>query len=149
MTSCNFDVVLQPPPMMVIEVAPPSVFDVKFVVGQGMAGPPGEGSEGITRGFSFGDVSDRVIYTMPRAGLVQSAMLNIAVPWDGIGSAVAILAGLTDLMPAYGNDPALASVFEWTPAAHLAAGTEVHLLNTPGAGATQGIGTMVLEIVFN
>jgi hypothetical protein len=146
-------VTADPPAQLSAQVPAVSIQAVQDPVALAMMavyqGPKGESGAGQSFGIAFGDVADRAVFTMPRPGLVQSVCLNITTAWDGAGAALAVKAGAIDLMPAAGNDPGMVAVFEWTPAVHLAADAQIRMLNTAGAGATQGAGLLVLDIVFD
>ncbi len=117
---------------------------------RGPQGPAG-GVDGLAFNVAFGDVADRVLFTMPIGGLVQVVTLNIDTPWNGAGASLAVTSTLpnTILFDAIGADPSIEASFDATPAEHLPAGAQIHFLNTPGAGCTQGAGVVVLDIVFD
>jgi hypothetical protein len=74
--------------------------------------------------------------------------IHIRVPFDGIGAALTVGdAGDTDrLMAAADNDPTAVGSYTTTPAYAYGSDTGLTLGITPGAGASQGAGVLVLYI---
>lgn len=115
--------------------------------GQGPAGPPGIGSTQPPIPFSYGDVSPRAVFVLPAAALLMELRLLIEQPFNGESPALLVRTGDgLVLMDADQNAPGFAATYETTPAAQLAAGTQIIIETTPGAGATAGSGKLLLNL---
>lgn len=97
-------------------------------------------------GFSFGD-APRTIYAVPDDRLAYLVRLVIDTPFDGAGAGIAVgtVADTGALMPTGANDPTVATSYEFTSNIELALGDSVQLTITPGSGATQGAGRIILD----
>lgn len=97
-------------------------------------------------GFSYGD-APRTIYAVPDDRLAYLVRLVIDTPFDGAGAAIAVgTAGDAGaLMPPDANDPTVAASYEFASNAELALGDAVQLTITPGFGAMQGAGRIILD----
>lgn len=97
-------------------------------------------------GFSFGD-APHAIYVVPDDRLAFLVRLVIDTPFDGAGSAIAVgtAADAGALMPTNANDPTVATSYEFASNTELALGDSVQLTITPGSGATQGAGRIILD----
>jgi hypothetical protein len=97
-------------------------------------------------GFSFGD-APRAIYVVPDDRLAYLVRLVIDTPFDGTNAAIAVgtAADAGALMPANANDPTVAAGYEFASNTELALGDSVQLTITPGSGATQGSGRIILD----
>ncbi len=98
--------------------------------------------------FSFGDASPEFIVTVPAGKTVYEVRIDINTPFDGVGAALEVGdTGTPDqLMTAAQNDPSLQGSYISSPAFVYVATTQVKLSITPGAGATQGSGVLVLSM---
>lgn len=120
---------------------------VKTGGGMGVQGPKGEPGGTIpAMHFSFGDAA-HAVWTPDSPGLLTYVRLIIDTPFDGVDAAIVVgTAAQPDAaMPAGYSDPAAMQEFENTPDIHLGAGEGVHLSITPGSGATQGAGRLILQ----
>lgn len=121
------------------------------VVGvRGAQGPPGPAAASAPlHTFAFGDATPAVIYTPANNVFVVGARLIVTTPFDGVGAQlkVGLLGNLEQYVAASENNPAFAAEYENDVAAVLNAGTAVYLSITPGAGATQGAGRLLLDVV--
>lgn len=129
--------------------------EVIEVVDEGPQGPRGvPGTNGGTIApvyFSFGDATPDTIYTTDSAGTVVNVRLIVDTAFDGAGASIS-LGTTTDpdlLLDEAENDPSVASEYESTPDVVLTSGTAVRLSITPGAGATQGAGRILLTFIPN
>lgn len=126
----------------------------RSTVFSGEQGPPGPpGPTGPTYGpveinFSFGDATPVAVATVLANQLIYGVQLHIRVPFDGVGAALVVgdPAQPDRLMKANENDVLTVGTSTTAPAHAYAAATSVRLSITPGAGATQGAGVLVLGI---
>lgn len=115
----------------------------------GPVGPPGPaGAASIEFNFAFGDATPATVVTALAGKLVYSVQVHIRVPFDGAGAALTVGdAGQADrLMKASENDVLTVGANTTAPAHAYAVDTPLSLSITPGAGATQGAGVLVLGI---
>lgn len=112
----------------------------------GPAGPPG--SVAVEAAFAFGDATPASVTTALAGKLVYGVELYIKTPFDGVGAQIVVGdAGQADrLMAAAENDLFAVGGNHSTPSHAYAVDTPVLLSITPGAGATQGAGVIVLRI---
>lgn len=98
-------------------------------------------------GFSFGDASPRALPAADLAKLVLAVSVNIVTPFDGAAPSLRLgTAAQPELLVAAAQiDLATATEFEFSPNLVLAAAQGLVLTLTPGAGATQGAGWIVIE----
>ena len=98
--------------------------------------------------FAYGDASPKPLLTVPAGGRVLAVRVIIDSPFDGAGAALSVgdAAGPAGLMPAGANDPAVPGTYAAHPAALYATGTALTLAITPGAGASQGTGLVMLTL---
>ncbi len=116
---------------------------------QGLVGPQGPaGGAAIEVAFAYGDATPVAAATALTGRLVYGVQIHIRVPFDGIGAALTVGdAGDTDrLMAAADNDPTAVGSYTTTPAYAYGSDTGLTLGITPGAGASQGAGVLVLYI---
>lgn len=119
------------------------------VVTVGEAGQPGlNGSGALEFPFAYGDATPAAVTTATAGKMVYGVQVNIKTPFDGTGAALVVGdAGQANrLMAATENDPFNVGNNITNPAHAYAAGTGILLGITPGAGATQGAGLLVLHI---
>ena len=112
----------------------------------GPAGPPG--SVAVEAAFAFGDATPAAVVTALAGKLVYGVELYIKTPFDGVGAQVVVgdAAQSDRLMAANENDLSAVGGNHTTPAHAYAVDTPVLLSVTPGAGASQGAGVIVLRI---
>lgn len=112
----------------------------------GPAGPPG--SVAVEAAFAFGDATPAAVTTALAGKLVYGVELYIKTPFDGIGAQIVVgdAAQVDRLMAAEENDLLATGGNHSTPAHAYAVDTPILLSITPGAGATQGSGVIVLRI---
>lgn len=112
----------------------------------GPTGPPG--SVAVEAAFAFGDATPTAIVTALAGKLVYGVELYIKTPFDGVGAQVVVgdAAQSDRLMAANENDLSAVGGNHTTPAHAYAVDTPVLLSVTPGAGASQGAGVIVLRI---
>jgi hypothetical protein len=117
---------------------------------RGMPGPAGVGGTGAIPpiAFSYGDAA-RAVFTPDVPSILVSARVRITVPFDGAGPEIRLGTAADDdaFMSAADSDPTMAAEFETTPDVPLADGASVRLTITPGAGATQGAGVLLLNVL--
>lgn len=116
---------------------------------QGLMGLPGPaGGAAIEVAFSYGDATPVSVTTALAGKLVYGVQIHIHVPFDGSAAALTVGdAGDTDrLMAAADNDPTTVGSYTTTPAYAYGSDTGLTLSITPGAGASQGAGILVLYI---
>lgn len=119
------------------------------VAEQGPAGPGGGALTTIN--FSFGDAA-RVIALSLMGRIVSAVNINVATPFNGVGASLSIgtLTAPNLLVAPTQLDLSVATEFEIKPNVKFQSPTDIYLTITPGAGATQGAGWLVLETaIFN
>lgn len=111
----------------------------------GAAGPPGAG---VQASFAYGDATPTPIYTVPANKVVYSVEVVIIVPFDGIGAVITVGdAAVPDrLMAADENSLATVGSNTTAPAYNYSVDTPILLSITPGAGASQGRGIIILKV---
>lgn len=125
---------------------------VLSVGSQGPAGPPGPpgptGAASVEFNFAFGDATPATVVIVPAGKLVYGVQIHIRVPFDGVGAALVVgdAAQADRLMKANENDVSSVGGNTTAPAHAYAVDTQVLLGITPGAGATQGSGILILNI---
>jgi hypothetical protein len=112
----------------------------------GPAGPPGAAAVEIA--FAYGDATPVALTTATAGKLVYGVDIHIRTAFDGSGAALTVGdAGDTSrLMAANENDPTAVGSYTTTPAYAYGSDTGLTLSITPGAGASQGAGVLVLYI---
>lgn len=116
---------------------------------QGPVGPTGPaGAASVEINFAFGDATPATVVTALANKLVYSVQLHIRVPFNGAGAALTVGdATQTDrLMKANENDVLTVGANTTAPAYMYTANTPILLSITPGAGASQGAGVLILGI---
>lgn len=130
----------------------PQLVRVVDVVGtgpQGPVGPSGPSTQGVPPiAFSYGDASG-AIFTPSEAGTIVLVRLVITTGFDGTNPSLQLgtVAQPGAILSSAQNDPTTVAEYEHTPDLHLAALQSVVLTIVPGAGATQGNGTILLVFV--
>lgn len=119
---------------------------IVFAGEQGPPGPPGAIAVEVT--FAFGDATPAPLTTALAGKLVYGVELYVKTPFDGVGAQVVVgdAAQANRLMAANENDLLTVGGNHTTPAYAYAVNTPILLGITPGAGATQGAGVIVLRI---
>lgn len=117
---------------------------------EGPAGPAGANGDGQypVIGFTFADASGVVMTINPDSDVEVTAVeLEIETAFDGAGAALQLgTAGDPGLlMDPSQNDPGDVAVYASFPRVRVAAGTELVLTISPGTGASQGTGTIVVQ----
>ena len=116
---------------------------------QGLTGPQGPaGGAAVEVAFSYGDATPVAAATALAGKLVYGVQIHIRIPFDGTGAVLTVGdVGDTDrLMAATDNDPASVGSYTTTPSYAYGSDTGLTLGITPGAGASQGAGVLVLYI---
>lgn len=96
--------------------------------------------------FSYGDAPG-IVWTAPVDGVFTIARLDIETPFNGAGAtiSVGVIGNITALLSA--NEPAVAAAYEDAADYPVLAGTGIWLEIHPGAGASQGSGTLYVTFV--
>lgn len=116
---------------------------------QGLMGLPGPaGGAAIEVAFSYGDATPVSAATALAGKLVYGVQIHIRVPFNGTGAALTVgdAGDTARLMAAVDNDPTAVGSYTTTPAYAYGSDTGLTLSITPGAGASQGAGVLVLYI---
>lgn len=126
------------------------VRDIQIVtVGEvGPRGPAGSSGSDIEMAFAYGDATPTAIHTATANKIVFSVEVVIAVPFDGVGASVVVgdVSESDRLMHADENAPTIVGSHTTAPAYSYGADTPILLTITPGAGASQGRGLVILRI---
>lgn len=118
---------------------------------KGDKGDPGEAlNPFIPVGFQFSNVTERVIYTFESAGKVVGLKIHVETPYNGANSSIAVGTGAEpELLAAFtDSDASQAAEFGISCYEEFAEGDEIIITNNPGAGASQGAGQVILEVVL-
>ena len=125
------------------------------VVGVGAQGPGGAkgqdgaaGTIGTIFDFSYGDATPALICTVDAGKRIYTATILIDEPFDGVGAVLSVgLPGLPDaVFPAALNAPGAVGQYEVFPNEAFPSAVSLYLNITPGHGASQGSGQVVLVI---
>ena len=122
------------------------------VVSVGEAGPAGldglNGAGQVSERFAFGDATPKVITIAIGGKLVTTVTIIITQPFNGASPALTVgSAGAPDgLMQADQNDPTFEGEYEANPGVQYGIDTQILLTITPGMGASQGAGLVVIEM---
>lgn len=118
----------------------------------GNAGPTGQqgpaGTPRIEIPFSFGDATPLVLFTALAGKLIQRVTLFIESAFDGDTPSLMIgdEGDAARLMSAGENDPREEAAYQVTPNLSYDTDTQVKLFISPGSGASQGSGLVVVEV---
>ena len=115
----------------------------------GAVGPQGPGgSPRIEIAFSFGDATPAVLFLAEANKLIQRVTIFIETAFDGTGPVLTIVDEDESerLMAAFENEPREAAAYQVTPNLTYDTDTQVLLFITPGLGASQGAGLVVVEM---
>ena len=131
--SCDKITITQPSPLIVVSVAE-----------QGMPGAAGLGA--ISKDFGFGDSTPDIIVVANENDVVYGVEIVIMTPFDGTGAALTIGDSVQNdrLMQSTQNDPATPATYGAIPDYKYSAVTPINLYISPGAGATQGAGFILI-----
>ena len=114
----------------------------------GAAGANGDGQYPVIE-FAFGDASPAIVLTLNPASAAEVALVQLEIEeaFDGAGASIAVgtVADPDGLMRADQNLPGEVAVLETSPRVRLPAGEGVQLTITPGAGASQGRGKLIIQ----
>lgn len=96
--------------------------------------------------FAYGD-ANRIIIPALTTKIVLAVNINITTPFNGAGASLSIgtLASPALLVAPTQLDLSVATEFEINPNVKFTTPTDIYLTITPGAGATQGVGWIVVE----
>lgn len=98
-----------------------------------------------TIAFAWGDASPKPLLTVPAGSRVLSVRLIVDTAFDGAGAALTVGDGDPDRLLAAGeNDPGTPGSYAAHPAVLYGADTALTLTITPGAGASQGAGAVII-----
>lgn len=114
----------------------------------GPVGPQGAaGSPRIEVPFSFGDATPLQLVEVAAGKLIERITLFVDIAFDGIGPSLTIGDnGDPDaLMTSTENDPREEAAYQVTPNLRYETDTDILLFITPGLGASQGSGLVVIE----
>lgn len=118
---------------------------------QGPPGPPGASGAGLLPpiDFAFGDASPTTVLTLGESSEIAAVSLQVEEVFDGLGAGVQLgVAGdVGSLIPAGLSDLTDLNTFEYSPRKEYPAGTALVLTITPGAGASQGRGQIIVSAV--
>lgn len=115
----------------------------------GIQGAPGVGGGQTTRikiPFSWGDATPALIHTY--TGTIFAAAIVLQVPFNGVGASLSLGDSGNNgrLISASEVDATAAATYGTSPAHTYASSTQIRLYITPGTGASQGSGFVLLEI---
>lgn len=113
---------------------------------EGIQGVPG--APAIVVNFQFGDVASQVIHTFTANGYFLRLRAEISVPFDGDGSGISV-GTVSDNNLLLSADEIFTSqvmAMEKANSASFNTDDEIRLFITPGFGATQGSGRVILEV---
>jgi hypothetical protein len=99
--------------------------------------------------FHFGDASPELIGLLPAGAIVTSVQIVILTAFNGIGATLSVgsVAGsYIDLMNTIDINPNILSVWSTNPGIQYTPATNVYIAITPGSGATQGYGEVIVTI---
>lgn len=117
----------------------------------GPAGPVGPSAAGVAPiNFTFDDSSGNV-FTSSEDGTIVAARILILTAFDGSNPSLSLgtLSQPNAILSSTQNDPSVTEEYENTPDFALSAGQSVFFTIVPGAGASQGNGTIYLVFLPN
>ena len=99
-----------------------------------------------TIAFAWGDASPKQLLTVPAGRRVLTVRLIVDTAFDGAGAALAVgdAGDPGRLLAAAENDPGTPGTYAAHPAVLYGADTALTLTITPGAGASQGAGAVIV-----
>jgi hypothetical protein len=97
--------------------------------------------------FSYSDVASRLIYTTSSNEIILTITVVILVPFDGTSASISIGDSAVNNRLANNTQIYLSEVGEYSinPTYKYTSATPINLYLTPGAGATQGNGYIIIE----
>ena len=130
--------------MSCVTITQQSPLIVVSVAEQGIPGAAGLGA--IRKDFGFGDSTPDLIVMANAGDVVYEVEIVIMTPFDGTGAALTIgdSAQNDRLMQSTQNDPTTHATYSASPDYRYTAGTPINLYISPGAGATQGAGFILI-----
>ena len=130
--------------MSCVTITQQSPLIVVSVAEQGIPGAAGLGA--IRKDFGFGDSTPDLIVMANAGDVVYEVEIVIMTPFDGTGAALTIgdSAQNDRLMQSTQNDPATPATYGAIPDYKYSAVTPINLYISPGAGATQGAGFILI-----
>jgi hypothetical protein len=120
---------------------------VRPAITQGLTPAPTSGGSSLLKvAFAYGDATPKAITT--QAGLIATATIVITTPFNGVGAALQLGDAVqpSRLLAPTQIDPTFAAEYEANAGHVYTLPTEILLTITPGAGATQGAGYVLLEV---
>lgn len=126
---------------------------VRGIVGpsgpQGIQGLPGSaGTPRIEISFSFGDATPAELFIAVAGKLIERITIFIETAFDGLTPTLTI--GDEDnpslLMDSFENNPSEEAAYQVTPNFFYESDTQILLFISPGLGASQGSGLVVVEM---
>ena len=130
--------------MSCVTITQQSPLIVVSVAEQGIPGAAGLGA--IRKDFGFGDSTPDLIVMANAGDVVYEVEIVIMTPFDGTGAALTIgdSAQNDRLMQSTQNDPATPATYGAIPDYKYSVVTPINLYISPGAGATQGAGFILI-----
>ena len=130
--------------MSCVTITQQSPLIVVSVAEQGIPGAAGLGA--IRKDFGFGDSTPDLIVMANAGDVVYGVEIVIMTPFDGTGAALTIgdSAQNDRLMQSTQNDPTTHATYSASPDYRYTAGMPINLYISPGAGATQGAGFILI-----
>jgi hypothetical protein len=116
---------------------------------QGLRGIPGSaGTPRIEMPFSFGDATPANLFTAIAGKLIERITLYIETAFDGETPSLTIVDedNSAILMEAFENNPSEEAAYQVTPNLYYETDTPILLFISPGLGASQGSGLVVVEM---
>lgn len=117
--------------------------------GSGSQGPAGlNGVGALEFPFAYGDSSPALITTITANKTILSVTLIITTAFNGAGASLAVgdTGNYSRHMTTSENDAGTVGGYSTTPAYEYGSNTAIYLSITPGAGASQGAGILVISI---
>lgn len=98
--------------------------------------------------FNYNDTSPEFIVTVPAHLVVTDVDIIIYTAFDGTGAALTIgtVSSPSSLMTSSQNNPAALGTYATTPGTQYSVDTVIKLTITPGTGATQGLGKVLIRM---
>jgi hypothetical protein len=98
--------------------------------------------------FAYGDATPKPMSAALAGKLIHEIQIHIVIPFDGVGAALTVgdAGDPARLLAADQVDPATVATYAAHPVCRYGADTALNLYITPGAGATQGAGLVILYI---
>jgi hypothetical protein len=115
----------------------------------GGIGPQGPaGTPRIEIPFAFGDATPLELFVAEAGKLIERITIFVRAVFDGSNPSLTIgdEGDPVSLMSATENNPSEVAAYQVTPNLHYVSDTQVLLFITPGLGASQGSGLVVVEM---